>query len=123
MSNSLIYKDIVYKIGDTLSIQYKIKEGDKERMQIFKGILVKVKGDSPETRMITVRKITKSGIGVERIIPLQSPYINEIKHLKKANYVKAKAYFIKHLSEQELRNKLYKTKNVRKSNKTSAKNK
>lgn len=110
MANSVTYKDKKFKVGDTLSIHYKIKEGDKERIQIFKGILIKVKGDSPETRMFTIRRITKDGIGVERIISLVSPYINDIVLLKKSSYTKAKAYFLKELSEQELRNKLYRTK-------------
>ncbi|KKP61499.1 MAG: 50S ribosomal protein L19, partial [Candidatus Roizmanbacteria bacterium GW2011_GWC2_34_23] len=43
MSNSFLYKETRYKIGDTVSIDYKLKEGDKERIQIFKGIIVKVK--------------------------------------------------------------------------------
>lgn len=119
MANSFLYKDTQYKVGDTLSINYKIKEGDKERQQIFKGILIKIRGDSPATRMITVRKITKSGIGVERIIPLNSPYIIDISLKKKSDYRKAKAYFIRDLSEQELKIKLYRTK---KSSKKAKKN-
>lgn len=114
MANSLSYKDKTFKVGDTLSVHYKIKEGDKERIQIFKGILIKVKGDSLQTRMFTVRRIAKSGSGVERILPLNSPYIADIVLLKKSSYTKAKAYFLKNLSEQELRNKLYKTKSTKK---------
>jgi len=107
MANSLTYKDKTFRVGDTISIHYKIKEGDKERVQIFKGILIQIKGDTPETRMFTVRKITKSGIGVERIIPLFSPYIGDILSIKKSSYKKAKAYFIRGLSKQEIRSKLY----------------
>lgn len=107
MANFLIYKEKKFKVGDTLSIHYKIKEGDKERVQIFKGILIGVKGDSTETRMFTVRKITRSGIGVERIIPLSSPSIIDILLFKKSSYQKAKAYFIRNLVEQEIRSKLY----------------
>ncbi|MBI5127768.1 50S ribosomal protein L19 [Candidatus Roizmanbacteria bacterium] len=114
MANSMIYKDKKFKVGDTLSIHYKIKEGDKERIQVFKGILIKIKGDSIANRMITVRKLTKTGIGVERIIPLSSPYIAEMLSLKKSSYQKAKAYFIRNLSDQELRNKLYRTKTIAK---------
>lgn len=114
MANSIKYKDKTFKVGDTLSIHYKLKEGDKERVQIFKGILTKIKGETPETRMITVRRITKTGVGVERIIPYASPYINSIVLLKKSTYTKAKAYFLKKLSEQELRSKLYRTKTAKK---------
>jgi len=114
MANSFLFKTTQYKVGDTLSINYKIKEGEKERQQVFKGILIKIRGDSQATRMITVRKITKSGIGVERIIPLNSPYIIDISVVKKSDYQKAKAYFIRDLSEQELKVKLYRTKKTSK---------
>ncbi|KKQ24044.1 MAG: 50S ribosomal protein L19 [Candidatus Roizmanbacteria bacterium GW2011_GWC1_37_12] len=113
MANLLSYKDKQFKVGDTLSIHYKIKEGDKERIQIFKGILLKIKGDTPETRMFTVRKITKSGDGVERIIALSSPYIQDIVSLKKTSYKRSKAYFIRGLTEQEIRTKLYHTKKTK----------
>ncbi|KKP68438.1 MAG: 50S ribosomal protein L19 [Candidatus Roizmanbacteria bacterium GW2011_GWA2_35_19] len=122
MANSFKYKEIQYKVGDTLSINYRIKEGDKERLQLFKGILVKIKGDSEATRMITVRKMSKSGIGIERIIPLSSPFIATMKLDKKSNYKKAKLYFIRNLSEQELKSKLYQVKKVvKKTNKTTKK--
>lgn len=110
MANSFIYKDATYKVGDLVEIDYKIKEGEKERIQNFKGIVIKVKGDSIATRMLTVRKVSKSGIGIERIIPLSSPYINSMKLVKKSNNSKAKLYYIKGLSDQELRAKLYQTK-------------
>ena len=109
MSNSFLYKDTRYKVGDTVSIDYKLKEGEKERIQIFKGIIVKVRGDSEANRMFTVRKISKSGVGVEKIIPLLSPYIAKMKLIKKSSYQKAKLYFIRGLTEQEVRTKLYKT--------------
>ncbi|VVA44154.1 50S ribosomal protein L19 [Candidatus Roizmanbacteria bacterium] len=110
MANSFLYKETRYKIGDTVSIDYKLKEGDKERIQIFKGIITKVKGDSEANRMFTVRKISKVGIGVEKIIPLLSPYIAKMELVKKSSYQKAKLYFIKNLTEQEVRTKLYQVK-------------
>jgi large subunit ribosomal protein L19 len=110
MSNSFLLKDTQYKVGDTIEINYKIKEGEKERIQIFKGILLKIRGNSQAERMITLRKITKSGIGVERVIPLSSPYITSMKLVKKSSYNKAKLYFVRNLSEQEIRTKLYQVK-------------
>lgn len=107
MANQLIYKNKKFNIGDTISLHYKIKEGDKERIQIFKGILIKVRGNSPETKTFTIRKISKSGIGVERIIPLSSPYIEDILLIKKTSYKRSKAYFIRNLSDKNLRKKLY----------------
>ena len=110
MSNSFLYKDIQYKVGDTVSIDYKLKEGDKERIQIFKGIIIKIKGDSEANRMFTVRKISKTGTGVEKIIPLLSPYIAKMELVKKSSYQKAKLYFVRGLTEQEVRTKLYQVK-------------
>ncbi len=110
MANSFLYKDTRYKVGDTVSIDYKLKEGDKERIQVFKGIIVKVKGDSEENRMFTVRKLSKTGVGVEKIIPLLSPYIAKMELVKKSSYQKAKLYFIRDLTEQEVRAKLYQVK-------------
>jgi len=110
MANLLTFKDKQFNIGDTISVHYKLKEGDKERIQIFKGILIKVRGNSPETKMFTVRKISKSGIGVERIFPLLSPNVADVVLIKKSSYKKAKAYFIRGLSDRDLRNKLYRSK-------------
>jgi len=110
MANSFLYNNQKIQVGDTISLHYKIKEGDKERVQVFKGILIAVKGQTPETRMITVRKISHSGIGVERIIPLSSPFLIDIKLIKKTTYNKAKAYFIRNLSDAYIRRKLYKSK-------------
>lgn len=110
MANSFLFKEKQIKVGDMIAINYKIKEGDKERLQLFKGILVKIKGDSDTARMITVRKVTRSGIGVERIIPLMSPYIQSLELVKTSSYNKAKLYFIRNLSETLLKSKLYQAK-------------
>lgn len=110
MANQLIYKDKKFNIGDTISLHYKIKEGNKERVQIFKGILIKIRGNNNLEKTFTIRKISKSGIGVERIIPLSSPNIDDIILIKKSSYKKAKAYFIRNLSDKNLRKKLYKEK-------------
>lgn len=107
MANSFLYKDKLFSIGDTVSLHYQIKEGEKARTQIFKGILIKIKGANLANRMITVRKISRSGVGVERIIPLTSPFLSDIKLIKKSKFSKAKAYFIRNLSESEIRKKLY----------------
>ena len=103
MANKFIYKDKTYSIGDTISINYIIKEKNRERKQLFKGILLNIKGSTPETKMLTIRKISKSGIGVERIIPLNSPYIADIKLDKKSKYTKARANFIRNLTETKIR--------------------
>lgn len=108
MSHSISYKDVSFSVGDTIAVNYLIKEGNKERGQLFEGIVTKIKGDSDATRMISVRKISNVGIGVERILPLSSPFIKDIKLKKQSTYRKAKLYFLPGLSAQHLRQKLYK---------------
>lgn len=110
MANSFLYKDKTIKVGDTISITYKFKEADKERQQIFRGILIGVKGNDGANRMITVRKISRSGSGVERIIPLASPFLVDIKLIKQSTNQKAKIYYIRELSDSEIRHKLYQKK-------------
>ncbi len=107
MANSFSYKEQLFKVGDTLSVSYTIKEGDKSRQQLFEGILLKIKGSDLNNRMITVRKISKIGVGVERILPLNSPFIAGIKIVKQSDFQKSKLYFIRGLSDQQLRHKLY----------------
>ncbi|MFA6081774.1 MAG: 50S ribosomal protein L19 [Patescibacteria group bacterium] len=110
MANSFLYKETRYKVGDTVSIDYKLKEGDKERIQVFKGIIMGVNGDSEANRMFTIRKISKTGTGVEKIIPLMSPYIAKMSLVKKSSFQKAKLFFVRGLTEQEVRTKLYQVK-------------
>ena len=108
MANFIKYKDTALSIGDTVDVDYKIIEGEnKERIQQFSGILIRVKGDSEANRMITVRRVSKSGIGIERIFPLASPFIANITVSKKSPFSKARAYFIRDLSQKNLRQKLY----------------
>lgn len=114
MANSIKYKDLDIAVGDTITINYRIKEGEKERQQLFEGILLKITGSTPNTKTITVRKISNSGIGVEKIIPLMSPYITDIKMNKKSNYTKAKLYFVRDLSGQQLRFRLYRQQTTKK---------
>lgn len=106
MANSFTYNDKVITVGSTIGITYKFKEAEKERKQIFKGILIKIKGNTPQTKMITVRKMSKSGIGVERIIPLVSPFLDKISLLKKAKPRRAKFYFIRGLSKRQTKAKI-----------------
>lgn len=106
MANSVKYKDLTMMVGNTINLTYKFVEGNKERKQAFKGILIKIKGDSPQTKSITVRKVSKSGIGIERIIPLMSPFLEKIALVKKSPIKKAKLYYLRGLSEHKVRAKL-----------------
>lgn len=121
MANSIDFNKTVLKVGDTVSLEYKIKEGEKERTQLFKGILLMIKGSTPVTRNITIRKISKIGIGVERIIPLSSPNIVSLTVDKHSNFSKSKLFFIRDYTEAETRNKLYSIKKTRKIKKPAKK--
>lgn len=118
MANSFIFNKSSLNVGDTVSLEYKIKEGEKERTQLFKGILLMIKGNTPETRLITIRKVSsKTGIGVERIIPVSSPNIVSLTVDKMSNYQKAKLFFVRDLTEAQTRNKLYSVKKTRRAGK------
>jgi len=120
MANSFEFNKTIIKIGDTVSLEYRIKDGEKERTQLFKGIVLMVKGSSAVTRNITIRKISKIGIGVERIIPLSSPNIVSLTLDKKSSYDKSKLFFIRDYTESETRNKLYSIKKTRKFKKATS---
>ncbi len=89
--------------GDTVSVHQRIKEGDKERIQQFEGLVLAVKHGRGLNGTITIRKIS-SGIGVERIFPIHSPTIEKIemkKHIKKVH--RSKLYFIRKKAAKEVR--------------------
>ncbi|MBI2009786.1 MAG: 50S ribosomal protein L19, partial [Candidatus Chisholmbacteria bacterium] len=94
MANSLFYQKKRFHIGDTLAVYQKVTEGDKERTQIFEGVLIAVSGKELN-KSLTVRKIAVGGIGVERIWPLFSPHITAIKRVKKGHARRAKLYYLR----------------------------
>jgi len=79
--------------GDTVKIHYKIKEGEKERIQIFEGTVIAIKNKGL-SKTFTVRKFSY-GVGVERIFPLYSPLISKIEVVKKGKVRRAKLYYIR----------------------------
>lgn len=90
-----------FKSGDTITVTYKIKEGAKERLQSFRGVVIQRRG-SGITETFTIRKIT-DGIGVERIIPVQSPFIDNIV-LNKAGVVRrARIFYYRELKGKKAR--------------------
>lgn len=86
--------EIEFSIGDKVRVSQKIQEGDKTRIQIFEGIVIAIRGEN-ENKMFTVRKIGAAGIGVERIWPLNTPWIEKIKVVKKGQVRRAKLYFLR----------------------------
>ena len=84
-----------FRPGDNVAISYRIREGEKERVQTFKGDVIQIKGEGA-TKTFTVRKMS-NGVGVERIFPLSSPNIAEIKILKRGKVRRAKLYYLRDL--------------------------
>lgn len=83
-----------FQPGDVVKIHKKIKEGDKERVQIFEGMIIAIKGRQSSSPMITVRKVS-DGVGVEIILPILSPRIKKIELIKKATARRSKLYFLR----------------------------
>ena len=85
---------VIFKVGDTIKVHQNIKEGEKSRTQIFQGIVIRIKGHQGLTSF-TVRKISTSGIGVERIYPLNAPIITKLEVVKSGKVRRAKLYYLR----------------------------
>jgi len=81
--------------GDTIKVHVKVKEGDKERIQVFQGVVISRKGGGTR-QMFTVRKVS-GGIGVERMFPLYSPTIDKIEVERHGRVRRAKLYYLRDL--------------------------
>ncbi len=90
-----------FKSGDTITVQYKIKEGEKERLQNFQGIVLQRSG-SGNTETFTVRKISNN-IGVERIFPLSSPFLEKITVNKRGVVRRARIFYLRALRGKKAR--------------------
>jgi large subunit ribosomal protein L19 len=84
-----------FNVGDTVKVHVVIREGEKERIQVFRGDVISKKGSGPSATF-TVRKIS-FGIGVERIFPLHSKMIKEIETVRKGKVRQAKLYYLRKL--------------------------
>lgn len=82
-----------FKAGDTITVNYKIKEGDKERVQQYQGIVIQMRG-AGTSASFTVRKIS-NGVGVERVFPIYSPFIESIEVNKVGVVRRARIYYIR----------------------------
>ena len=91
-----------FKAGDTITVTYRIKEGDKERLQKFRGVVIQINGNSPFTRTFTIRKVS-GGVGVERIFPFQSPFIDSIELNKVGKVRRARILYLRNLSGKKAR--------------------
>lgn len=91
-----------FQAGDVVKVYRKIKEGDKERTQVFEGMIIAIKGRQSSSQILTVRKVS-GGIGVELIIPANSPMIEKIELVKRAKVRRAKLYYVREKTAKSLR--------------------
>jgi large subunit ribosomal protein L19 len=90
------------KTGQTVKVHQKIKEGKKERIQIFEGMILAMKGKTPETKTITVRKVS-DGVGVEKIYPLAMPSLEKIEIVNAIRTRRSKLYYLKRNYKKKLK--------------------
>jgi len=87
--------------GDTVTVHYKIKEGNKERIQDYRGVVIQVKGTGV-TKTFTVRKIS-GNIGVERIFPMSSPFIEGVEINKRGSVRRKRIFYLRSLTGKKAR--------------------
>ncbi len=90
-----------FRAGDTLRVNVRVREGDKERLQAFEGVCIARRGGGI-SQTFTVRKIS-SGIGVERIFPVHSPMLADITVVRRGRVRRAKLYYLRHLTGKATR--------------------
>lgn len=90
-----------FNAGDTITVAYKIIEGSKERIQLYRGVVIKISGHG-EKKRFTVRKMSGT-IGVERIFPMESPNIDSIEVNKRGKVRRAKLYYLRKLTGKKAR--------------------
>lgn len=107
-----------FKTGDTVNVHYRVREGDKERIQQFEGLVISRRG-SGANQTFMVRKISAGNIGVERIFPLYSPFIAKIELKKQGDIRRSKLYYLRERQGKaaRIREKDQNRDNVRKLNK------
>jgi len=90
-----------FEAGDTITVHYKIKEGNKERIQLFRGTVLQRRGKG-HTETFTVRKMS-GNVGVERIFPVASPFIEKIEINKKGRVRRARIFYLRKLTGKRAR--------------------
>ncbi len=90
-----------FRVGDTVRVHAKIREGEKERIQIFEGVVIRRRGGS-RSETFTVRKVS-NGVGVERIFPLQSPLVTKVEIKSRGFVRRSRLYYLRDLSGKKAR--------------------
>ncbi len=83
-----------FRVGDSVKVHVKIKEGEKERIQIFEGVVIKKRGGNSKGASFTVRKVSY-GIGVERVFPFESMAIDKVELVKKGKVRRARLFYLR----------------------------
>ena len=89
------------QVGDTARAHIKVKEGNKERIQVFEGVVLKIQGKD-HTRSFTIRKISE-GVGVEKTFPLASPYLSRVEVVSRSKVRRARLYYLRKLKGRAAR--------------------
>ena len=96
VEQSLINEDIpAFTAGDTVNVHYRVREGEKERIQQYEGVVLSERGNGPN-RTFTVRKM-RGSVGVERIFPFNSPFIAKIEVKKRGKVRRSKLFYLREL--------------------------
>ena len=96
------YKELpAFNSGDTITVSYRIKEGNKERIQQYRGVVIRISGHGVKKRF-TVRKVSEN-VGVERIFPFDSPFIESIAVNKRGKVRRTKLYYLRKLTGKKAR--------------------
>lgn len=95
-------KDVEFSPGDTIAVSFKIREGEKTRIQNYQGVVIKRSGTGLG-KTFTVRKSSGNNVYVERVFPLHSPLIGDIKLLRKGKVRRAKLYYLRGLTGKATR--------------------
>ncbi len=91
-----------FRAGDTVRLAVTIKEGDKTRVQDYEGVCIAIRGEGTG-KTVMVRKIGANGVGIERIFPIYSDSINEIKVIRRVRVRRAKQYYLRDLAGEQAR--------------------
>jgi len=90
-----------FNSGDTITVSYRIREGNKERVQQYRGVVIRISGHGTKKRF-TVRKVSEN-VGVERIFPMDSPFIENIVINKRGKVRRTKLYYLRQLTGKKAR--------------------
>lgn len=104
IEQSMMRSDLpAFKPGDVVNVHVRVKEGNKERIQEYQGIVISIKGAGLR-RTFTVRKVS-NGVGVERIFPIHSPSIAKVVKVRSGNVRRAKLFYLRNLAAKQVRAK------------------